>query len=276
MMGTILIANDPAVAAEAEAAGITRIMVDLETMGKRERQLSRTTFITAHHKDDAARIRATLKKAALVVRINPWHADSRVEIDHAVAAGADIIMLPMISQLTQLDDSLGHLKGRARLLPLVETTYSMAHISDIIAYPGIEEVYIGFNDLHLSLGLDFLFEPLALGLIDWMAGQITAGGGKFGFGGIGAIGGDEKLPPEWILGEHARLGSSCVILSSSFCKAVAIEQAQGRAQRLARAVAEVQNTFHAMQRRTEAQQNADMHRTFARIRELADATRNAI
>lgn len=273
MMKTILITNNSDIATQAEAAGVSRIMVDLEIMGKKERQASRNTFISAHQKEDVAKIRTVLKKAELIVRINPWHANSFAEIDHAVAAGADMVMLPMITQLTHFDAFMAHLGQRVRALPLLETAYSMAHVNDIAAHPNIEEVYIGLNDLHLSLGLDFLFEPLALGLLDWMAIQIKAQQKKFGFGGVAAMGSGESLPPEWILGEHVRLGSECVILSSRFCKNVVIDEPQGRKQRLIDALRALQETHKQLLARTPEQQYIDARRTSGLIRELADAAR---
>src|SRR5262249_4131738 len=91
-------------------------------------------------------------------------------------------------------------------------------------------------DLHLSLGMDFLFEPLAEGFLDRMAETIKAAGKPFGFGGIAMMGSGE-FPAERILGEHMRLGSTCVILSSRFCKDVNIERAEGRRERLRNALA---------------------------------------
>ena len=267
MIRTILITNDPAIAVDAQAAGVSRIMVDLETVWKKERQASRNTFISTHTKEDVAKIRAVITSAELIVRINGMHAGSQEEIDYAVHNGADIIMLPMILRMTQFDDFLKMLAGRAKPLPLVETAYSMAHISDIASSSAIDEVYFGLNDLHLSLGLDFLFEPLALGLIDWMANITKSYGKPFGFGGMATIGSGE-LPAERILGEHVRMGSTCVILSSRFCKDIDITQTQGRRERLLTAVAAIHASWQQLQKRSKQQQEADRQQTFAIIRSL--------
>lgn len=273
MIKTILITNDPDIATEAQAAGVSRIMVDLESMGKKERQATRNTFISTHVKEDVAKMRAVVNKAELMVRINPMHFGSDEEINQAVGDGADIIMLPMITRMVQFDDFLNHLGGRAKPLPLLETSYSMAHISDIVFDDAIEEVYFGLNDLHLSLGLDFLFEPLALGIIDWMAGMVKACSKSFGFGGMAAIGGQGELPPERILGEHARIGSSCVILSSRFFKDVALDQPQGRAQRLHKALDDIHAKWHELNARTSEVAELEARETFIRIRDLAQRVR---
>ncbi len=271
-MKTIIITNDAGVAADAQSAGVTRLMVDLESHGKKERQASRNTFISSHQKEDIAHIRKALDKSELIVRINPWHQGSTEEMDHAIGEGADLLMLPMITSMRQLDAFLSHLSNRAQAIPLIETAYSMAHVSDILEPEIIKEVYIGLNDLHLSLGLDFLFEPLGLGLVEWMATQIRTQNKSFGFGGIAMMQTGE-LPAERILAEHVRLGSNCVILSSRFCKGVQIELPEGRQQRIEEALAAMQATYHTLSKRNPMQQYEDAKRTAAHIKALADKTR---
>ena len=272
-MKTIIITNDQQIARDAQAAGVTRIMVDLESHGKKERQASRNTFISSHCVEDIAKIRAVLTSSQLIVRINPWNEHSAVELDQALTAGADIVMLPMITQMEQLDAFLRHLAGRAQPLPLLETAYSMEHVQSMAANPVISELYIGLNDLHLSLGLDFLFEPLANGVIERMAEQIKAQGKPFGFGGIAALGGAGELPPESILAEHVRLGSSCVILSSRFCKDIAMDETNGRSERIAIAVQALQNASKDLAKRSVQQQLLDAKNTQTKINALAQAAR---
>ena len=120
-MKTILITNDPSLAADAQTAGVTRIMVDLEWMGKKERQSSRTTFLSTHTAADIASIRAVLDRSALMVRINPWNPESASELETALAAGADLIMLPMITRMDDLRSFLRVLDGRARPIPPTRT-----------------------------------------------------------------------------------------------------------------------------------------------------------
>ena len=245
-------------------------MVDLEWIGKKDRQASRNTFLSSHTADDVARIRAVLTSSKLMVRINPWNAESPAELDAALAAGADIIMLPMITSMADFDAFITALNGRAEALPLVETAYSMAHIAEIADNMSVKEIYIGLNDLHLSLGLEFLFEPLALGLLDWMAERILARGKAFGFGGIAMMGNGE-LPAEQILAEHVRLGSTRVILSSRFGTDVDITNPQGRAERLKRALALMQQVEANAVARTPGQTQQDAARTAEKIKELTHA-----
>ena len=273
-MKTILITNDPLLAAEAEHAGVSRIMVDLESHGKQERQASRITFISSHRPEDIAPVRAVLTQAELIVRINPWHAGSPAEIAGAIEAGADRIMLPMIEAWTHIASFVAALAGTGvRPFPLIETRYSMEHLEEIADLPGIDEVFIGLNDLHLSLGLDFLFEPLAMGLVDRMAEQLRARGKPFGFGGIGAMEGSGELPAESVLAEHVRLGSSCVILSSRFDKDIRRGEPEGRAKRLAEALQALHNKHALLSQRSAEATRADAAETADMIRQLAQTAK---
>ncbi len=268
MMHTILITADPDIAADAETAGVSRIMVDLEIIGKKERQASRTTFISSHSMQDISKVRSVLTKAELMVRINPWHAGSPDEIRQAIASGADMIMLPMINDLADIEAVLRVLPETVPLVPLVETAYSMQHLADISAMKRVKEVYIGLNDLHLSLGMEFLFEPLASGVLDEMASVLQQSGKSFGFGGIAMMGSGE-LPAERILGEHERLGSTRVILSSRFCKDIQISEPNGRISRIKSALSAMQNEYERLQQRNTGQRSHDFDATAAIIMHIA-------
>jgi len=267
-MKTIIITNDPQIATDAEIAGVSRIMVDLESIGKKERQASRTTFISSHKAQDIEKIKKSLKNSELIVRVNPVHENSAQEIEQAIVSGADIIMLPMINALEEIDTAVNLIAGRAKFMPLVETAYSMAHIEEISANSAVDEVYIGLNDLHLSLGLDFLFEPLAVGLVDWMVEKIKLSGKSFGFGGIATMGSGE-LPAESILAENIRLVSTCVILSSRFCKDVGIQNQDGRVGRIKNALAEMAKKEKELKKRSLEETNAEQQRTNLIIKNLA-------
>jgi hypothetical protein len=274
MMRTILITNDPALALDAEAAGVGRVMVDLESIGKKERQSSRATFISSHTPADIPRVSEVLREAELIVRINPIHEGSAAEIDAAVQGGADWVMLPMITDLSQVHEALRLLQSRTRLLPLIETSESMHQLEQMVRSNEIQECFFGLNDLHLSLGMDFLFEPLARGMVDAMATIMKRHHKPFGFGGLGAISGSAELPALQVLAEHARLGSSCVILSSRFHKDLALAEPSGRKQRLQSALADIQHHYSALLARTHEEQSSDFSATCQRILQLAETARH--
>jgi hypothetical protein len=215
MMDLLQITNDPGFARRCDALAGLRLFVDLERLGKAERQAGRNTFISAHQVDDVGRIKSVLASATLMVRVNPLHAETAPEVDAVLAQGADWLMLPMFSTGAELRAFADIVDGRAPLVALLETAGALDSLDDWIATPGLHEVYVGLNDLHLSLGCPFMFEPLASGIVDRVAAAARARGLRFGFGGIARL--DEGLlPGRDVLAEHLRLGSQAVILSRTF------------------------------------------------------------
>jgi len=211
----VLITNTPDIAVAAERAGVGRIMVDLERNGKFERQKMRDTWISQHQVEDIAPVARALSRTELMVRINPFHERSAAEIDQAIQSGADCIMLPMFHSAQEANRIGAMIAGRCRFIPLVETAEAMAELEQLARSAAVDEVFIGLNDLHMSLGLDFMFEPLGNGMLDIAAETLRASGKPFGFGGIARLG-EGDLPAEFIMRDHARLGSTRVNLSRTF------------------------------------------------------------
>jgi len=215
MIKFILITNDPLLARYAENCGVDRIFVDLEQIGKRDRQGHLDTLISCHSMADVAKVKAQLTRAELLVRLNPLHDGTEREIDEAVTGGADFLVLPMFRSVEAVSEFCALVDGRTGVIPLVETLDAVESIEQMVRIQGVSEIYIGLNDLHLDMKLGFIFEPLAQGLVDKMAVAIKAAGLPFGFGGIARVG-EGAIPGEMVLGEHFRLGSSSVILSRTF------------------------------------------------------------
>ena len=215
MMNLMLLTGDPSYAKRAQDCGVDRIFVDLEYINKAERQRGRNTYITQYTLDTIAPVRKVLNKSKLLVRINPIHSNSKMEIDRAIDEGADMLMIPMVYDAHDVETFISMVDGRAYTIPMIETARAMVHLDDILAVKGVDEIFIGLNDLHISLGLSFMFEPLSGGLVEYMAKKINAVGIPWGFGGIAKIG-EGLLPAEKIIAEHYRLGSTSVILSRTF------------------------------------------------------------
>ncbi|MEM7209857.1 MAG: aldolase/citrate lyase family protein [Pseudomonadota bacterium] len=214
-MKYMLITNDPDVASVAERAGVARIFVDLEKLGKQERQGHLDTHMSSHSPHDVARIRKVLTSAELLVRLNPLHAGTESEVEGALHSGADILMLPMFHSPEEVSKFVSIVNRRAKTIPLVETYAAAQSLQDLVSIKGVDEIYIGLNDLHLDMGMRFMFEPLANGYIDSLVATIKQAGLPFGFGGIARYG-EGVVPGEMVLAEHMRLGSASVILSRTF------------------------------------------------------------
>ena len=214
-MKLILITNNNVVALNAFKAGVERLFVDLEILGKVERQGHLDTLISNHSFEDISNIRNTVPNAELIVRLNPLNPNSKEEIREAIERGADIIMQPMFQHSCEVEEFASYINNRVKFIPLVETVSAFNILDRITEITGVNEIYIGLNDLHLELKKKFMFELLADGTIDRAVKVIKRKSIPFGFGGIARLS-EGLLPAELILGEHVRLGSSMIILSRTF------------------------------------------------------------
>ena len=223
------ITNNPSIAKIAELAGIDWIFVDMEFIGKDNRQGGFDTVQNHHTIQDIRNISNALNRAKVMVRVNPIHKnyegyfDSDEEIDITVEAGADIIMLPFFHSVQEVSDFLGFVKKsnqkhnkQVKSCLLLETPKATILIDEILNLSGIDMIHIGLNDLHLSLGMKFMFQLLTDGIVEMLANKIKTKGIKFGFGGIAGLNSGD-IPGSFVLKEHYRLGSSMVIVSRSFC-----------------------------------------------------------
>ena len=216
------ITNKPVVAEIAEQAGVDWIFLDMEFIGKDARQGGLDTVQNHHTVKDVANIKAAVKKAKVLVRVNPIHESlpdypsSKDEIDATIKAGADIVMLPFFKTVEEVRQFISYVDGRAKTLLLMETVEAANLVDEILEVPGIDMIHLGLNDMHLELGMKFMFELLANGTVEKLGNKIKAKGIPFGFGGIATLDGG-ALPGSMVLKEHVRLGSSMVIVSRSFC-----------------------------------------------------------
>lgn len=210
------ITNNPDVALIAEKYGVERIWIDLETLGKEERQKGMNTVKAWHTVEDIRKIKPLLTTSEMLVRINPWNANSVEEINEVISAGADIIMLPMWKSATEVKKFINAVGGRCKTTLLLETKEAVECLDEVLENGGMDEIHIGLNDLHLSYGLTFMFELLTNGIVEKLTKKIAIKGIPYGFGGIARLGGGD-LPAEKIIKEHYRMGSTRAILSRSFC-----------------------------------------------------------
>lgn len=222
MLNLMYITNKPWVAKIAEEAGVDWIFIDMEWIGKDVRQGGLDTVQNHHTFEDVRTIKNAVSKAKVLTRINPIHEgvagypDSKEEIDRTIDAGADILMLPFFKTVAEVELFIKYVGGRAKTCLLVETPEAALLMDEILDIEGIDMIHLGLNDLHLALGMKFMFELLADGTVDRLSSKIKAKGIPFGFGGIATLTGG-AVPGSMILKEHVRLGSSMVIVSRSFC-----------------------------------------------------------
>lgn len=239
MLNLMYITNRPEIAQIAEENGVDWIFVDMEFIGKDNRQGGLDTVQNHHTIEDVRRVKASVKKAKVLVRVNPIHKtmmvpdgtiaymDSKAEIESAIESGADIVMLPFFHSVEEVKEFVYLVQQannqmerydnrRAQACLLLETPEAAILLDEILNVPGIDMIHIGLNDLHLAMGMKFMFQLLTDGIVEQLTKKIKAKGIPFGFGGIASLHGG-ALPGSYVLKEHYRLGSSMVIVGRSFC-----------------------------------------------------------
>ena len=239
-MNFLLITNNIDVAKNAFNSGIKTIFVDLETLGKHERQKNINSWKSNHEYTDIFKIRKAVPQATLLVRVNPKNQETKNEIMWAIDSGADQIMVPMFRTLNELDTFFKIANGRAEIVPLVETAEALQILPQIINQFPLQKIHIGLNDLHLDLKLKFMFQVMSEGLLEIPCSILRKGGIEFGIGGLARVG-EGLVIPELLIGEHVRLGSSSTILSRTFCRNP--ELSEGEFSLEVRRLSEIYNKF---------------------------------
>ena len=216
------ITNKPEIAKIAEQSGVDYIFIDMEYIGKDIRQKGLNTVQNHHTIDDIRNMKRIVSKSSVLVRINPIHGSSsnykssEDEINLAINAGADVLMLPYFKTVEEVKYFISCVAGRVKTCLLLETPEAVVLIDSILNIKGIDMIHIGLNDLHLALKMKFMFQVLSDGIVEYLGNKIKAKGIPFGFGGIAKLN-TGLLPGALVIKEHYRLGSSMAILSRSFC-----------------------------------------------------------
>jgi len=215
-----LFTNDPALAGAADRAGVDRIGIDMERIGKAVRQQHLATWISDHVEADLAALRPVLQQAQLFARCNPVHCESAVEIDRLVGVGVKVIMLPYFKTVADAERFIRLVDERAHPVLLVETAESAAAIADLCRIPGVGEIHIGLNDMRLSLGWPSHFHVLASDFLANICAVIRNAGHRLGVGGVGRAGDNElPVPADLVSAQMVRLRAAATLVSRSFFRA---------------------------------------------------------
>ncbi len=212
-----LFTNDPALAQRADAAGINRIGLDLEKIGKHTRQDPKKCWISDHRVEQLADIRSVLTGSKLFARTNPIQEGSGDEIEQLIALGTQVLMLPLFRTVDEAARFIDLIDGRAEVSLLVETSGAAMRIHDLVRLDGVDEIHVGLNDMYLDMGLRNHFEVLVSGLLDVLSDTVRGAGIAFGVGGIGRVG-DKSLPiaPEMIYPFYPLLHADRALVSRVF------------------------------------------------------------
>ena len=212
----MLITKDPGIAQHAEDTGIDVIFIDLEAgADKQARQSGKNAVYNDHSLDHIAPVRSVLKKAELMVRVNALNPDSTSEVERALDAGADCLMLPMFYSAEDVIRFRDMVNGRAKIRPLIETPSAVEEVEKLAKIDDIHSYHFGLNDLHIAWKCHFVFEPLINGKLDAAIAHFYEAGIDYGIGGMAQIG-EGDVPGGDVLSEFVGRNSNRVILSRTF------------------------------------------------------------
>ncbi len=235
----LLFSVDPVLVRKATDAGIGHFIVDWEYLGKEGRQAGADTEINHYTAEDLRRVRAATG-ARVLCRINQFHEGTASEIERALEAGADELMLPMVRSAIDVSRVLEMLRGRCGLGILIETIEAVEAARELARFP-LSRIYVGLNDLAIERGTPNIFTALIDGTVDRVREQVHL---PFGFGGLTLPEAGCPIPCRLLIAEMARLDCSFSFLRRSFLRDIrgrvlseeiprirqAIEQARRRGQ----------------------------------------------
>ena len=209
----VLFAIDPSTVRAAASAGIDAILVDWESKGKRERQQGANTEINYHTLEDLRRTRKETR-TALICRLNRFFSGTKQELEQAIEAGADEVLLPMVKTATEVEQVLKWSNGRTQVGMLIETNAAIQQAEPFSSLP-LSRVFVGLNDLAIERKAANIFLPLIDGSIEKIRPFFTV---PFGFGGLTLPGLGFPIPCALLVQEMIRLRCSFSFMRRSFLK----------------------------------------------------------
>jgi len=209
----LLFSTDPSFIRQAVASGVDGIIVDWESLGKKERQGFADTQINQDTLDDLRRVRSCTD-ALVICRINSYGGTTMEEIAQAIEAGADEILLPMVRSLEEVEAVLDQVKGRCGVGILVETAAATMLAKGLACLP-LSRVYVGLNDLAIERNTPNIFTALDDGMVEGIRSPFHI---PFGFGGLTLPDHGYPIPCRLLIGEMARLHCNFSFLRRSFLR----------------------------------------------------------
>lgn len=218
MINLFYITNNIEEAKIVDKIDIDWIFVDLEYVGKSERQIGRNTVLSNHSIEDVPRISKVLKNTKILLRCNPIGDHSIKEFDEINnTPDIDMVMLPYFKSVSEVETFISLLDTKKKQPALlIETVSAIENLNKILKLYPFKYVHVGLNDIHIERQTSFMFEPYIDGLLAKVVSVLKDNNVAFGVGGIGKIGSDLLPTPERVINELVRLNSSGVILSRSF------------------------------------------------------------
>jgi hypothetical protein len=207
----LLFSTSPKFITKSISGGVEGIVVDWEKIGKKKRQAFVDTQINRDTLEDLRRVRASTQ-AHVICRINRFGESTRHEIEQALSAGADELLLPMVSTVAEVEEVLELVGERCSLGILVETLSAIRTIEQLSRLP-LSKIYVGLMDLAIERQTTNIFLALADGTVETIRKSVTC---QFGFGGLTLPDRGHPIPCRLLIGEMDRLRCDFSFLRRSF------------------------------------------------------------
>jgi HpcH/HpaI aldolase/citrate lyase family protein len=228
----VLFSTNPTFIREAVAAGVQAVIVDWERQGKEQRQANADTQIGTDTLADLQKVR-NATEALVICRLNAFNGTTATEVEQAVAAGADEILLPMVRCAHEVEKVIELANGRCGVGVLIETVEAVQSARDIGRLP-IARAYVGLNDLRIARATPSIFTALADGTVEGIREHFAS---PFGFGGLTLPDKGEPIPCRLLIAEMARLDASFSFLRRSFHRDVRVGEIAPAVRRIREALA---------------------------------------
>ena len=206
-----LFSIDPEFIEHAVGAGVQEIIVDWEFRDKHRRQAEADTEINHDTVEDLRRVR-TSTRARVLCRINGFGAETPREIDEAIEAGADEILLPMARTLREVEQALALTAGRRGMGIVLETNGAVACAAELARLP-LSRVYVGLNDLAIERRTRNIFTAVRDGTVEEIRRHFQV---PFGFAGLTLPELGCPIPCRLLIAELGRLECDFTFLRRSF------------------------------------------------------------
>jgi 2-keto-3-deoxy-L-rhamnonate aldolase RhmA len=206
-----LFTSDIELATRAVGAGIDGIVIDWERNGKHARQHEADTEVSEDTVDDLRLVRAATP-ARILCRVNPLGDETADEIAAAAEAGANELLLPMVRDVSDVEQVLELSGGRIDVGILVETVEAVANVRELARLP-LSRVFLGLNDLALQRGTASIFTAVADGTADDVRAAFDT---PFGVAGVTLPDAGDPISCRLLIGELARLECDFTFLRRSF------------------------------------------------------------
>ena len=207
----MLFSTNPTFIRQSVEAGVRGIVVDWEHTGKERRQALADTQINRDTLDDLRRVRACTH-ALVICRMNGYGATTAEEVEQAVEAGADELLLPMVQTVEEVEAVLDQVKDRCGVGILVETVAATMLVEGLARLP-LSRVYVGFNDLAIERKTPNIFAAVSDGTVDRVRRSFHI---PFGFGGLTLPDCGYPIPCRLLIGEMIRINCDFSVLRRSF------------------------------------------------------------